>query len=438
MEKIKNIKIDILKTILIVLVLLMPTHRMLFDAIFPWKFDNLWRDALLILGVIILFTLQKGIYIGKYGVNILLMWLVCALYLCFSERFSLALNLARTYLVPTLVYFIVINIQRDSKFVKTLEKIFIYTAVVLAMFGMIQAFILGEGFLIALGYEANGEYLASNSFYISHFFGRQRVTSTFAAPNICGLYFGMVIIVLIYRIKEYKFGEILLGIMVLGLATTFSRSAMLGTAFALLVVFFVRNIGKVLLSRRATIKLTVIFLLSVVTIFVINYMLGGLISDMLKSSVMSVVKSTDPSANKHMEDLVVPIKTIISNPLGLGFGNNGPMVLEYYKDANLVESSIYLLMYDFGILGAFIFLWPYIRSIFMLFLSAYRKFTQKYDNTVADIRRENYKIPAALSILLMVVSLLLPSLQTFEILFVFYLFLAMSEIRERNDNERRA
>ena len=95
-------------------------------------------------------------------------------------------------------------------------------------------------------------------------------------------------------------------------------------------------------------------------------------------------------------------------------------------------------MYDFGILGAFIFLWPYIRSIFMLFLSAYRKFTQKYDNTVADIRRENYKIPAALSILLMVVSLLLPSLQTFEILFVFYLFLAMSEIRERNDNERRA
>ena len=432
MEKTKNVKIDILKIILIILVLLMPTHRMLFDAIIPGRLDNLWRDSLLILGVVVILIIQKGIYIGKHGANIIMMWLVCAIYLCFSQRLSLAMNLARTYLIPTLVYFIVVNIKNDEKFIKVVEKVFVYTAVILAIFGMIQAFVLGEGFLIALGYEANGEHLASNSFYISHFFGRQRVTSTFAAPNICGLYFGMVIIVLIYRIKEYKFGEVLLGIMLLGIATTFSRSAMLGTAFALFVVFFVRNVGKLVLSRSTSIKLIIILVSSVSVFMIINYMMDGLIFDMLKSSVMSVVKSTDPSANKHKEDLFVPLRTIVSNPLGLGFGNNGPMVLEYYKDANLVESSIYLLMYDFGIVGAMIFLGPYIRSVFILFLSAYRKFTQKYDNAVADMQRENYKIPAALSMLLLVVSLLLPSLQTFEILFVFYLFLAISETKENN------
>lgn len=436
MEKIKNIKIDILKAILIILVLFMPTHRMLFDAILPWKFDNLWRDMLLILGVLTLIVMRKGIYIGKYGVNIMLMWIICAIYVCFSERFTLALNLARTYLVPTLVYFIVINIKRDERFIKLVEKVFVYTAVILAIFGMIQAFVLGEGFLIALGYEANGEHLASNSFYISHFFGKQRVTSTFSAPNICGLYFGMVIIVLVYKIKEYKHGIYLLGIMVLGLATTFSRSAMLGTAIALFIVFFVRNIKKVLFTRSATIKLILFGVLSIVAFCGINYMLDGLIVDMLKSSVVAVVKSTDPSAKKHMEDLIVPIKTIISNPLGLGFGNNGPMVLEYYENANLVESSIYLLMYDFGIIGAMVFLWPYIRSIFVLILSMFRKYTQKYDNILADSKRECYKTPAALSILLMFVSLLLPSLQTFEVLFVFYLFLAMSEIRDATNVER--
>ncbi|MBQ2980623.1 MAG: O-antigen ligase family protein [Lachnospiraceae bacterium] len=436
-KKMCNTKIDIIKMILIILVLFMPTHRMLFDAVLPWKYDNLWRDMLLILGIVIVLAINKGIYLGRHGINIILMWIVCGIYLFFSDRFVLAANLARTYLIPTLIYFIVINIRKDEKFIGILEKIFVYTAVILAIFGMVQAFILGEGFLIALGYEANGEYLASNSFYISHFFGRQRVTSTFAAPNICGLYFGMVIIVLIYRIKNYKYGVVLLGIMLFGLATTFSRSAMLGTAFALLVVFFMRNISKIILKRSTTIKLVIIVSLAVVTFFGINYMLDGLITDMLKSSVMSVVKSTDPSANKHMEDLVVPIKTIIQNPLGLGFGNNGPMVLEYYKDANLVESSIYLLMYDFGIIGALIFLLPYVRSIFRFLISMYRKFTQKFDNVIADKQREYEKIPAGLAILLMVVSLLLPSLQSFEILFVFYLFLAISEIRETIDSERR-
>ena len=437
MEKINSKKIDVMKMILIALVLFMPTHRMLFDAIIPWKYDNLWRDILLLLGFMLTLIVSKGIYLGRHGLNIILMWLICGIYLIFSDRFSLAANLARTYLVPTLIYFIIINIKRNEKFIKLLEKIFVYTAVALSIFGMIQAFILGEGFLIALGYEANGEYLASSSFYISYFFGYQRVTSTFAAPNICGLYFGMVIIVLLYRIKNYKYGVVLLGIMVLGLVTTFSRSAMLGTALALMFVFILRNIKRILLNRSTTISLTMVLISSVTIFFCVNYMLGGLITDMLKSSVVSVIKSTDPSANKHMEDLVLPIKTILHNPLGLGFGNNGPMVLEHYQDANLVESSIYLLMYDFGIIGAIIFLGPYIKCIGIFILTMYRKFTQKYDDILNDEIREHYKIPAALAILLMVVSLLLPSLQSFEILFVFYLFLAISEIREMTDSKRK-
>ena len=431
LSKIK--KIDVIRVAIVLLVLLMPTHRMLFDAILPWKIDNLWRDALLALGIILVLIYNKGLCMGRHGVNILLMWLVCGVYLLLSDRFSLALNLARTYLMPTLIYFIVINIKYDQGFIKRLEKIFVYTAVVLAVFGMVQAFILGEGFLIALGYEAEGGYLASPSFYISYFHGEQRVTSTFSAPNICGLYFGMVILVLYLRRKEIKRSKLMLLIMALGLVTTFSRSAILGTAVALLAVIIAQNIKRVSLGKRTFIMAFVFTVGAVLMFIAINSKLDGLITNMLKSNFMSIINKTDASAGKHLEDLFVPLKTVIQNPFGLGFGHNGPMVAEYYSDANLVESSLYLLMYDFGIIGALIFIFPYIRSAFRWVLSVYRKLTLKYDNTVAESTRQNYKIPAALSVLILVVSLLLPSLQTYEILFVYFFFLAVSEVKEKNE-----
>lgn len=431
LSKIK--RIDVIKVAIVLLVLLMPTHRMLFDAILPWKIDNLWRDALLALGIILVLKNNKGIYLGRHGVNILLMWLVCGIYILLSDRFSLALNLARTYLVPTFIYFIVINIKYDQGFLKKLEKIFIYTAVFLAIFGMVQAFILGEGFLIALGYEADGEYLASASFYISYFHGEQRVTSTFSAPNICGLYFGMVILVLYLRRKEIKGSKLCLLIMMLGLVTTFSRSSILGTAIALMVVIIGQNIKRVHMGKRTFIIAFTTTIGAVIMFVVINNKMNGLITNMLKSSFVSIINSADPSAGKHLEDLFVPIKTIIQNPLGLGFGHNGPMVAEYYSDANLVESSLYLLMYDFGIIGAIVFLFPYIQSAFRWVLSVYRKMTLKYDNVVAEKMRQNYKVPAALSVLILIVSLLLPSLQTYEILFVYFFFLAVSEVNEKNE-----
>jgi len=349
----------------------------------------------------------------------------------FSDRFSLAMNLARTYLVPTLIYYIIINIKDEGGFIKKLEKIFIYMGVVLAVFGMVQAFVLGEEFLFALGYESNGQYLAGNTFYISHFYGEQRVVSTFSAPNICGLYFGMVILVLFIRIKEIKYSKVLLAIMALGLLTTFSRSAILGTAVAIVVMFIAKNIKRIHFERSTMIKLVLCTVALVLGFFFVNYKLDGLITDMLKSSVMSIVKKTDASASKHLEDLILPLKTIAENPLGLGFGNNGPMVREYFSDANLVESSIYLLAYDFGIIGAIIFMAPYIICAARIVLSIYIKVTNRYEGSSAESKRECYKIPGALSILLLVVSLLLPSLQTFEILFVFFLFLGICEVQER-------
>lgn len=425
-------KISILKLIVIVLVCLMPTHRMLFDAIIPGRLDNLWRDALLIVGIIIIIAQKRGISVGRHGLNILLMWIVCGIYLLLSDRFALSLNLARTYLVPTLIYFIIINIEFDSKFIQTIEKVFIYVGVFLAIFGMVQAFILGEQFLFALGYESNGEYLAGNTFYISHFYGTQRVVSTFSAPNICGLYFGMVLLVILVRKKYIKNSNILALIMLMGLVTTFSRSSILGTAVAILVLFICKNINYIYYHRSVIIKMIVLAVLAIMGVVIINNKMGGLIFGMLESSIMSIVNGTDASASKHMEDLILPLKTICENPLGLGFGNNGPMVLEYYKDANLVESSVYLLAYDFGVVGALVFLLPYIRCVTTFMISIYRKLTQRYDGRKSNQLREKYKIPGALSILVLIVGLLLPTLQTFELLFVFFLYLGICEMQEKN------
>ncbi|WP_230691110.1 hypothetical protein, partial [Streptococcus pneumoniae] len=86
----------------------------------------------------------------------------------------------------------------------------------------------------------------------------------------------------------------------------------------------------------------VIFPLIFLIVLVIFYLYPeNVIINMLYSSYSSTLNLTDSSAVKHLEDLWLPLLKVIDYPLGLGFGNNGPIVLSLYHSANLVESSIY-------------------------------------------------------------------------------------------------
>lgn len=411
---------NFIEFVIVILVLFMPTHRMLFDAVIKGTFDNLWRDILLIGIFIVMCVRERRFNMGKWGLSIVSMWFVCILYCFFSERMSVALNIARTYLVPTLIYFIVINSKLNKDFLEKIQNIVIYCTAFLALFGFFQAFVLGDSFLVNLGYESLNGHLKSASFYIAYFFGHQRVVSTFASPNICGFYFGTVILLLSFRMNKIRYSKVLMFVLCLGLITTFSRSAIMGTALALMV----RCITNASIKDNVLVDKLKKFFIGIFFVFLIGLAISaifnGQIYDMLESSFSSLFKSNDPSAKQHLKDIYKPIFTLIDNPLGLGFGNNGPMAVVDYPEANMVESSIFLLMYDFGIVGGLVFLIPYFVNVFKVFINIFRLGNKKEDN-----------IMGVISILFVSVFFLLPSIQTYETSFLYFLLLAICEVMKQ-------
>lgn len=390
----------------------MPLHTMLFDVIIPGSIDNFWRDALLVCAL--LTTLLKRsrsgqlhLKLGKYGINIFLMAIVSLFYVLLSDQLWLAVRTVRTYLMPLIIYFIIVNMNTSEEYINCLEKIIVYEAFVLSIWGIFQALVLGDSFLVKLGYPSLGEHLSSASFYINGYFGAQRNTATFVSPNTFGVYLAVAIILFQNKYKEYKHGMWILFCLAAGLVTTFSRSAMLGVIIAILVLKLKKRTIQIRMG-----KMVPFLLLMGAGIVVDAVLLEGRTLEMLWNNVAGAITLTDASAQKHLMDLVEPIAIIMDHPLGLGLGNNGPLAISLLENANAVESSIYLLMYNFGILGGIIFLWPYMRE------------------SLRCLQRIHFaEVSGGVCIMVLVTYLLLPNVETYEILFFVYLLIAMGEKR---------
>lgn len=384
-----------------ILVILMPFQTQIFEYIIPGNVDNLWRDFLLIIILLSIVLKNKGILnIGRYGALIFLTWVICLIYTLTSSRPQMAIYLDRVYILPTFIYFIVINHKSD--YLK-ISKYMVYVACIISVWGIYQAFVLGDAFLISLGYPSMAGHLSSDSFYISGFWGIQRVVGTFSSPNLCGVYFGIALLVAM-KLGDYLRGKkIICFLLIAGLLTTFSRSAIVGTLIAFLLTC---------IDYKEILKLLkyIIFIFPIVglILFIIdNYLFSGQIYNMLISSFSGIFNNSDPSAREHGQDLKDTLSVIFQFPFGLGYGKSGPIVASYYNDANLVESSIYLEMYNFGLIGGIIVLLPYMKKITDIF---FRK-----------------DIGVAISILVFFTYALLPNIECFEITFFVYFFMAVGE-----------
>lgn len=408
--EIQEKKNSILYTIILLLIIGMPLQSMVFDALIPSKIDNLWRDFLLVFGLLVAIYQNRGrIQLGKNGVLILSSSMICLLYTLLSDRVLIAMNLFRTYVLPMFIYLIIINsIELNEESIRRLKKVFIVSASILAAWGIFQAWVLGDDFLIKIGYPSIGGYLRSYGFYIGGFYGYQRVASTFSAPNIAGVYFGISSLITATELKKSKRNLLLLVVQILALVLTFSRSAILGTLIAFL--FYYRSRLFFFKLRIRPLYLIILISVPIAVWFADSFFLDGTIMNMISRSLSSTVNLTDPSAAKHLTDLWEPIDTILEHPFGLGLGYNGPIVLAQFGVANLVESSYYLLAYNFGILGMFVYVLPYIKAIF------------------ANLFYKRMAVSAAICLLLLVTYFLLPNVETYEIIFFAYLFIAFDEV----------
>ncbi len=395
------------------LIIYMPFHYYICELFLKGtSFDNLARDIFILI-LFILVSIQYGLRLNKIGmivafnaVVLVLFALVSAIYYSYPGTF----NVLRTYLIPLCMYFICSRIALNEAQLKTIHKLIIVELAIIATYGFFQAFFLGDDFAIMLGYPSQNGYLSSSSYYIGGFFGFQRSVGTFISPNICGVVLGISLCLLITncvqitKLKRY----ILIAFTGIGLLATFSRSAIVGMLFA--IVFL--NIAKLKKVNYSPLKIFFsvlgIVIIIIATILIDKYYLDNLFTDMLYSSFNGMIMRKDLSTRKHIEDLYKPLVTVILHPFGLGFGSNGPMAIETVGAlANTVESSIYLMMYEVGIVFGILFFYPVAHVIFRTWKN----------------KQYKYYAPAAICIMVLITFVLLPNVQTYEILFYIFVFI---------------
>jgi hypothetical protein len=187
-----------------------------------------------------------------------------------------------------------------------------------------------------------------------------RVNSTLRGPNPLGAYAGMVLAVLVaalaYKKVDLRGQRVKLVVGLLGLCSlvalwlSYSRSALVAGAIAVLIVVFVA------LGRRVSIKTWIV---SGIAVCIVG---GGLIAAGGTNFVSNVIFHDDPttggtvtSNEQHAMSLEYGIERMIQQPLGAGVGSTGSASL--YGDSPLVIENQYLFIaHEAGWLGLLLFL----------------------------------------------------------------------------------
>lgn len=403
--------------ILQVLCILMPLHQYVCVLLLKnTQIDNLWRDALILIAVLCIF-LKKGLSC-RFDKNGFLIASLVIVFACFAAvsyltaGYPATFNVVRTYTVPMLVYFIVINSNADSRQWHKLINIIIIEFAIEGYYCFIQAFLLGTPFALRLGYGDSAGRLDS-SFYISGFYGNLRAFGTFAYPNTCGSL--LALFLSYYLLSDFKLHDstpkqvfIVLG-MAIGLLATFSRSSIFGLLISLFVCeLFKKKEKRRIIQSSSLLKVILVVFVAIIGVLIANYITGGLLGSMVGDFARRTLSGNDSSASKHAQDIFKPLTLVLQNPIGLGFGNNGSMALEYSSSANLVESSFWLMCYEVGPLFALAYFVPYFRVIL-----SRRSYGPKLIGFTAGI------------ITLICTFFVLPNVQSFEVIFYAYLFIGL-------------
>lgn len=323
-----NILFKFWKEILIVI--------MLFD-IFILKFNNRYESRLMIdYSSIVIFFFLACLFISSLITN----------------NISKCIYVIRLYCIPLLIYYIGKNNASFTK--KSVSKIIKYIIVfycIICIWGIFQALVLGDKFLINLGYPLKYEGRLRDSYYFGGFGNFQRVMSTFSNTNVFGAILGMLIIISIFNISVFskrRNGKIAIAIFSITLLLTFSRSNWIALSIILLMI-----------SRKNPKLLKSIFIsFCIIGLFIFIY---GILSDVnifeiLKQYLYNTVTLKEDSAVGRFGIWREAFNIFIYNPLGIGFGNVGTVSLVLNGRIIIPGESSYLaILLDTGIQGAICF-----------------------------------------------------------------------------------
>jgi hypothetical protein len=230
-------------------------------------------------------------------------------------------------------------------------------ALVVLVFAMLQVFVLPADILKYIGYSSDtiAPYLTIdlNDAFI-------RINSTLRGPNPLGAYAGVVLALLTAAIAKGKIGcdkhsMAMLSVLVIGgsvaLWSSYSRSALLGTAIAVMSVLAVTY------GRRLVTNKWVIIGGALMIIF------GGLFAINNTHFISNVVLHEDPnggigvnSNDDHISSLSGGFNRMMTQPLGAGIGSTGSASL-FSDQPTIIENQYLMIAHEAGWLGLVLFLY---------------------------------------------------------------------------------
>lgn len=313
----------------------------------------------------------------KYEIFMMLFFLIVIIGVFRNDNILAGLYGARNYLEGMLVYYIAKHAVCSNDDVHKLIDNTAFYMVFLCIWGIFQAYVLGGEFLISCGYGLHGKL--SYTFYISGFYGVQRVISTFASANTFAVYGQLICIYFLSQVIFNKIGKlkniVCFIITFIALVLTFSRSSWIGFAVAsvFMFIFYIRSTfdkSKFKFKKKyAYITIIVICIISVI-----------LASDfetsvMIRKYIVNTITLKDTSAKGHINSVSKSVNFIISNKFGIGVGASGPKSYKYAENSFLNAESSYLIIgMDMGIIGIVSYL------LFSLFLLLHIKSSIKNKN----------------------------------------------------------
>jgi len=321
-----------------------------------------WKEILmLIAGLIALFLIYKNkqmkilrdpviVAIAAYAT----LHLVLLFYLNQGSAASvagLAIDL-RYILFFGLVY---IAMKLYPEYRKMFIRVGIAGALIVLIFAILQVFFLPYDVLKYIGYSKNTiiPYLVVDRNY--NFI---RINSTLRGPNPLGAYAGILLVLIVAAIAKSKIAKdkwplVIVGTLsaggVVALWASYSRSALIGTIVAIILVLAVVYWRK--LSTRMWITISIILII----------LGGGLFMARNTQFISNVLFHENPTYNDttgsnvgHLNSLSDGTVQLLSQPLGAGIGSTGSASLLGSK-AEIIENQYLFVAHEIGWLGLAIF-----------------------------------------------------------------------------------
>ena len=311
---------------------------------------RLWDEALLIL--IIIGSVYLILTDHKIRFNTLyrrLVWLILG-YIGLNILLGLIAYHDNKVTLKALGYGLAINLRylsfflvtwalslRLSKLRNSWQKIVVWPAIFVILFGLLQIFILPHNFLTHFGYSLKTipamETINHNSNYI-------RIASTLRGANPLGAYMILpltLVFMFLLRSKKpsWKHGLFLLGALIV-LFFSFSRSAWLGAFLSLIFILLASDI--VLKYKKQFMAAGIGIVVVLVGLFIGLHNNKTFENYVYHTQTNSAVKTT--SDQQHSSALTTGLHDVIHAPLGKGPGTSGPA--SYYNHTERNPENYYL------------------------------------------------------------------------------------------------